>query len=224
MKNLVKAFLLSGAILAISCNKDDDSASGPAVNPNLLSTPTTLENSTPLNIPDAIVGTASCGNTASATQVNSAIEIDKEGTIKDPSKVTITLSLTHTWCGDITAELIAPSGEVCALIKRMGSTTDGNCGDSTNLLAANSLIFNASFNTMIDVASLADTGTVPSGNYAPSYGTSTYPAEAIQVSLQDFLMNKNIKGTWKIRVADYGVGDTGILAGWKLAFDPGSVQ
>jgi len=219
MKKSIKLLMLLVAIFAVSCNKDDDQGYVP--NPNLLATPATLENNSELIIAD---GTGSgCGNTITGHPVENTIVIDKEGTIVDPSKVTIELNLVHPWCGDLVVELIAPDGGSCTLIKRLGSTSDTSCGVGPNFVAANILAFNASFETQINVTGLTAADNIPAGNYAPSSGTSMFPEAAAMVSLQTFLTGKNIKGNWRLRVADYGTGDVGTVNGWKLKFEPGGL-
>jgi subtilisin-like proprotein convertase family protein len=219
MKKSIKLLMLLVAIFAVSCNKDDDQGYVP--NPNLLATPATLENESQLAITDGTGG--GCGNEVVAHPVENTIVIDKEGTIVDPSKVTIELNLVHSWCGDLVVELIAPDGGSCTLIKRLGSISDTSCGVNANFIAGNIFRFNAAFQNQINVTGLVSTDNVPGGDYAPSVGASTFPSAAVMVNLQTFLTGKNIKGTWKLRVADYGQGDSGTVNGWKLKFDPGSI-
>ena len=46
----------------------------------------------------------------STAGVISTIPVNLVKTISDPSKVTIKMDLTHTWCGDVTVGLVVPGG------------------------------------------------------------------------------------------------------------------
>lgn len=222
MKKLIQLVPVLLVLVLSGCSKDDDQPTI-YVNPNLLATPATLENNEPLIILDATAGTSSCASGAIPHPVENSIVIDKEGKISDASKVTIEVNLAHTWCGDLVVELIAPDGSNCTLIKRLGSTSDISCGTGGIFVDGNIFRFNSTFDTQINIVDLQN-GTVQGGNVAPSSGTSTFPIAASILSLEAFLTDKNIKGTWKLRIADYGLGDTGSLIDWKLKFDPGSIN
>lgn len=223
MKKLIQLLSVLAVLILSGCSKDDDQPTAVYVNPNLLATPATLENNEPLIILDATTGNSGCGSGAIPHPVENSIVIDKEGKISDASKVTIEVNLAHTYCGDLVVELIAPDGSNCALIKRLGSSIDTSCGNDAKFVAGNIFRFNSTFDTPINIIDLLN-GNVDGGNVAPSSGTSTFPIAAPIISLESFLTGKDIKGTWKLRIADYGVGDTGSLIDWKLKFDPGSVQ
>lgn len=205
--------LLSFAVL--SCSKDDD---GPKEPDTRLALPATVENLSAFPIPDATPNSGNCGIAANLGSVVSAIEITADGIISDPSKVTIQLDIAHTWAGDVIAELICPNGESCALIKRINSTTDVSCSFGADFIAGNKLNFNSSFtNTTL-------TNPISTGDYAQLTGISPFPTSIPMPSLGNFLKDKNIKGTWKIKIYDSGVGDIGTLKEWKLKFDTGALK
>lgn len=183
-----------------------------------LSLPATLENTTALSVPDATNNTGDCGSAVNMGSAESTINITSGGYIADPTKVSIEVDLAHTYSGDVVLELIAPGGASCGLIKRIGATTDTSCGSSADFITGNKLTFNAAFATPL-------AGPYATGNYAPTQGTGiTFPTAVFLTPLTTFLNGKNIKGVWKLKVYDCGVGDQATLNSWKLKFDAGALQ
>jgi subtilisin-like proprotein convertase family protein len=207
MKTLKKILLCTILILNLSCTKDET----PVVDTKLI-LPAMLENNTQIDIPDA----TGSGTSENPGMVASVIEIDKVGIIQDPSKIILELDLSHSFAGDIVVELIAPSGENCGIIKRVGTTNDTSNGSSINFVLGNKLKFNSLFTTFL----LPQVSTfIVAGSYATSRGVSSIPFAVPMTSLSTFFMDKNIKGKWTIKVYDYQIGDSGKLNSWKIYFD-----
>jgi subtilisin-like proprotein convertase family protein len=224
MKTLKNAISILVLIIMTSCSKDNpvEPTSEPvAIVDNRLVLPATLENNILFDIPDAINTTGYCGNRTTPGIVESKIVIDKDGEIGTASKISIELNLSHPNAGDLMAELIAPSGESCALIKRIGANSDTDCGTNKDFVLGNKLLFNSA--VPINVF-LAGSTTFPAGNYAPLIGTSTFPTNVPAISLNDFFTGKKIKGTWKIKMYDFGVDDVGKLIAWKIKFEAGALK
>ena len=200
MKNFKTVLLAAVAAACFSCSKDDDPVY-PPVNPNLLATPVTFTNNNQITIPD------------NANAVTSEIIIEQEGKIADASKVTISLALAHGFCRDVVVELVAPDGESTGLIKRVNGSND--------YIPQNILNFNSMFNTPLNVSGVGD---IPAGDYMPTAGENQNPATVVVRDLGEVLNGKQVKGTWKLRIADYAGGDIGSLRLWKLKFDAGAVQ
>ena len=218
MNQFIKILIVSTSVLVISCSKDKD-----LILPDTrLPLPAALENNTVQNIPDGIPnrpGGSYAGSDANPGIIESKIIIEKEGIIADVNKVNIEIDVSHPHCGDIVVELISPNGESCGLIKRIGSTTDNSAGSLSDFIGGNKLVFNASNSIPIQAGT-----NIAAGNYAPTSGASTFPINIPMSSLNTFLISKNIKGIWKIKVYDYGYGDTGSLNSWKLTFEVGALQ
>lgn len=223
IKSITNTIAILLIITIFSCSKDNDNmpVEPVTISDNKLKLPATLENTTVLNIPDAINNTGYCGNRTTPGFVVSTIVIDKDGVIGAASKVSIELDLSHSNGGDLLVELIAPSDESCALIKRIGAVADFDCGTNKDFILGNKLIFNSAFAINIF---LANATTFPAGNYSPMIGTSTFPVNVPAISLNDFFTGKNIKGTWKIKIYDFGVEDVGKLIAWKIKFEAGALQ
>lgn len=219
---LTAAILSLVSIIAISCSKDDDAPAVPTpiVPDTRLVLPATLENNTQLTLPDGVANGGACGSQVTPGTAENTIEIAADGIILDPTKLSIEVDISHTYGGDVVLELVTPSGESVGLIKRIASTVDTSCGTNTDFVVGNKLTFNSTNATQL-------AGGPPSfitGNYAPSSGTSTYPTTVAMTSLATFLTGKNIKGVWKMKIYDCGVGDIGKLNSWKLKFEVGALQ
>ena len=87
-----------------------------------------------------------------------------------------------------------------------------------DFITGNKLTFNAAFATPL-------AGPYATGNYAPTQGVGiAFPSAVFLTPLTTFLTGKNIKGVWKLKVYDCGVGDQATLNAWKLKFDAGALQ
>jgi subtilisin-like proprotein convertase family protein len=185
-----------------SCSKNDDE---PIVTPT---EPLTFENNTVVIIPDG------AGTTYLSGESN--IAINQARTIADASRVSIELDIAHTFGGDVAIELIAPNGDKCGLINRIGGTDE--------FVAGNKLTFN-SLNTAFLVAV---SGQFATGNYAPTFATGLTqemtPVSIIPIPLSTFFAGRNINGTWKLKMYDCAAIDVGSINSWKLKFDTGALQ
>ncbi len=171
-------------------------------------------------IPDGVGSSCASGATTIGSVVTT-INVPLTPTITDPTKVTINLDLVHTWLGDVVAKLGTPSGASCALIKRMGATSDTSCGDSSDFASGNILSFNAANTTTINVTTPGSTQSIPAGSYAPTAGTSTFPTDIPLCNLSTFLNGVAVNGNWTMTLYDNGEEDTGSLNAWQIIFSTG---
>lgn len=183
----------------------------------------TYQNTTATATVDALNRLGDCGGNVQPGVHMSKINVPITGTIADPTKITLNLSLNATWLGDVAADIISPTGEAITLIRRIGTSGNVNsCGDSSNFLPANILSFNSANSLLIDAASLTDAQNIPAGNYAPTIGTAQYPTHN-PVSMSTFLNGKTITGDWTLVIYDYGVGDPSNIASWQIIVSSGAV-
>lgn len=196
--------------IAFSCKKEEPDTR--------LVLPAILENNIPLPIPDATYNVSGCGSGVGPGSAENTIEITADGIIADPSKLSIEVDLSHAYGGDVVLELFTPSGESCGLIKRIGALENTSCGTKADFIAGNKLVFNSSFVNLL-------TDPFASGNYAPTGSlTSDFPTNVNMIPLSTFLLGKNIKGTWKMKMYDFGSTDAGTLNSWKLKFSTGALE
>jgi len=128
-------------------------------------------------------------------------------------EVEVTVSINHTWVGDLTIKLQGPSGIVVTLMSRPGFAEladDGNscCGSSSDLIAANAITFDD------DVGTSAETiGSL--GNPIPSFTVHPDPGSAAGGSLSAF-DGLAAAGNWTLYIGDSSGGDIGTLDAWSL--------
>jgi subtilisin-like proprotein convertase family protein len=178
--------------------------------------------STPTPIPDGLAGPVTgCGSAGTPGSVTTIINVPLSTVITDPTKVTINLDLSHTWLGDVVAQLSTPSGASCALIKRLEASTDTSCGDGSDFATGNIFSFNAANTALINVAIGGNNAVIAGGNFAPTDSPSTYPAAITKCNLTTLLNGTNVNGDWSLTLYDHGQGDTGSLNSWQLVFATG---
>ncbi len=141
------------------------------------------------------------------------------------SNVTLSLSATHTWIGDVVTKLQSPDGSVLGVYSRPGyvePVDDGTgcCGDSSNLDGAALLFDDASLDdaeTMGNTIGTNDLICTTDGrcDYYPNPG-----AVAGHSSFADF-MGENASGMWMLCMGDSAGGDTGTFMEWTLNIEYG---
>ncbi len=224
--NLKTIFVLAFIVILASCSKDDPA---PAVTPTPLvvvippSVAFEGANTTVLNIPDRTSGIGGAFGIAEST-----INLTQTGNIGNPNKVTLEIDMEANWIGELVIQLIAPSGESTAIIKRIGITADvGSQGDGSDFKTGQKLSFNAGFSTVMPYASLANSGFIPTGNYDTVFGLPVFTnvtTNIPEIKLATFLNNKNIQGNWKLKIYDCETMDTNKLNSWKIKFDTGALK
>jgi subtilisin-like proprotein convertase family protein len=174
-------------------------------------------------IPDAVFLTVNCGNLTTPGQIENTISILNSGVIADVNKVIIELDLSHNFAGDLVIELIAPSGKKFGLLKRLGSTSDEGCGVGSRFIGGN--IIRISSDQSFPAIYAPSNTTIPPGVYHPTEGSTSFPIISM-LGTGNSLINESIKGTWKLRVQDCGVGANtrGSVISWKLKFEIGSLK
>ncbi len=225
MKTLKNTIAIALLIFVVSCSKKDEPS--PPAEESKLALPAALSNNTLFLIPDATSTkpTTYCGSDAQPGSVVSEIVIDKDGIIKDASKVTVEIDLEHKYGGEIIIELFAPNGASCGLLKRAFSFSDSHCLVSKDLkfISGNKLSFNSLFTDNFTL--LLANNIVPTGNYKPTAADAgTYPAAVLMTPLNTFFTGKNIKGIWKIKAYDCSKYDAGKLNSWQIKFDTGALE
>ena len=181
----------------------------------------TYQNNTATEPVDGITRLGACGGQTDPGVNMSLINVPLTGSIIDPSKITVNLSISANWLGDVAAELITPSGEAITLIRRIGALSITSCGDSSSFVAGNILGFNSANTSPIDHTAVGVGVAIPAGNYAPSYGTAKFPNHHPGV-MSTFLNGKQLSGDWRLIIYDYGTTDPTILNSWQIIVGAGA--
>ena len=157
--------------------------------------------------------------------VKSDIPVNLVKIISDPSKVTVNIVLTHTWCGDVTVGLVVPGGPTTgaiALMKRLGSTSPTSIGSSVNFGAGIVLAFNSAATATVVPGTGGTNSFVPGGTYLPTQGQALEPTAYSVANLGTMFTNLPVNGTWSLKALDGSSGDTGSINNWQIVFDAGA--
>jgi hypothetical protein len=131
------------------------------------------------------------------------------------TSISISITLTHTYVGDLALELIAPDLTELQLFARPGS---GIGDELTGCPCGNFRSLNATVITFADGSASAETlgdfppfGDIPSGTYSPDADGWT-----TGITLVAEFIGLQADGLWTLRVGDYAAGDVGTVDSWML--------
>jgi len=119
-----------------------------------------------------------------APTVNSIINVTQTGLVSD---VNLSIDLTHTYVGELTATLISPAGTQVILLNSV-------CESANNI--------DATFD---------DSGAEVVCSNNPAISGTVIPTQALAA-----FNGENANGNWTLRIKDNASGDGGSLAGWSL--------
>lgn len=140
----------------------------------------------------------------------------------------VQIAMSHTFVGDLTIKLVAPSGSILGIVSRPGVTEtadDGNdtagFGENSNLAIANPLTYHdfttapseMMGRTPIDLAT-GQTICVDGGT--PCTYTPTAGSIAGGVGTFQGLDGQNAIGNWQLCIGDSAGADTGTFQSWTL--------
>src|SRR3954449_560065 len=134
-----------------------------------------------------------------------------------PIDVTVSLTISHTWVGDLDAVLIAPNGEQATIFSRTGASTAPSNGDDSDLVGTYTFSDRAPASPTWWQAAAGSGATMTPGDMFPTStagGSGTGGTNTSLTQLLDAVPDMN--GTWKLRVKDGAAGDTGSITGASL--------
>jgi hypothetical protein len=149
------------------------------------------------------------------------IDLPIAGALYPIADVTISITLAHTWIGDLEAVLESPSGFAkLRLFDRPGYRKSGNAGYASNLNGTYTFDDYAAADLWATIAPLTNAENVPGGSYrtstrsrvphgvlvaqSSSGGCATYLSGAFGGLPPTF-----VDGTWKLRLYDHAGADAG---------------
>jgi subtilisin-like proprotein convertase family protein len=170
---------------------DDGGMLGTSPNPILF----TGSNTTPQNIPDF-----SCAG------VNSTITISGAATWVPAKNIVVTLSIYHTYNGDVQVALTAPNGRTLMII----NTNGGNGQNFINCTFTDNTV-----NTLPTGSQSNITGVFkPAGTASICLNTPYATFEDLALFNDNGMINPN--GVWTLRVIDRNANFTGSLIAWQI--------
>lgn len=156
-------------------------------------------------------------NNATGITINFAVS----GVANPVNRVRLRLAMTHTWIGDLEATLTSPGGTArLKMLGRPGVKPGSTFGYSANVDGA--YTFEDTGGDLWATAQpLASASVVPAGSYSTSTGGTTLSFHGgCATSMSgafDGLSGVNVNGTWTLKIADLGVGDSGSVSSATLS-------
>lgn len=153
-----------------------------------------------------------CNNVFNSTNVPVSIPINSAGSVsstisvnanKPIISVSVSMTASHTWLGDLTARLVSPANDTVLLFDRPGDPAeDFGCSEND---------INVTFD---DAAALsADSLENMCRIVSPSISGTFKPVELLNI-----YAGANALGTWRLLLTDAISGDGGSLTSWRLSF------
>lgn len=152
------------------------------------------------------------------------IDLPITGAIYPIADVTISITLNHTWIGDLEAVLESPGGSAkLRLFARPGYRRSGNAGVSANLNQTYTFDDFATDDLWSTIATLTSSDVVPGGSYRTSTMSRvvgpTVPAASNSGGCTTYLSGafgglagSSVNGTWKLKLYDRAGGDSGVVS------------
>ena len=205
----------------------------PTVIPTSTSTATNTPTATPTaactpSVPVTIAGTGTGaipdGGSGTPPSYGAArvINFAVSGISGPVTAVSSSITLTHTWVGDLDMILRSPGGTVSFVtVSRISVTTAGSFGSSANYSGTYNFTDSATGTNIWTVAAgLASTGNIPAGNYRTTAagGTGqTNPAPFTNLTAAFAgLTSAQINGIWTLSIRDGAAVDTGTVTAANL--------
>lgn len=145
------------------------------------------------------------------------------GVLGSARTLSLSVTMTHTFVGDLRAVLIAPSGETHTIFARTGAPDLTSFGDSSDLSGTYRFADWHTLGWWSAAAATSPTAAMPPGDYRTSF-----PAGSALAGLSSFISvafaSATVNGTWTLRLTDECGGDTGSISGASLTFASGSTS
>jgi len=165
-------------------------------------------------IPD---GGPGCGPLGAPLEVS----FDASGISGTITNVSVDMTATHTWVGDVNVTLIAPDATQHVIFASTQSVAANGCGDSSDL--GNTYEFNDTATGDWWAESLNGTGTyVMAGGAYRTSSAGDVPGGGAPTSMNAAFAAANPTGTWKLRFEDGGGGDVGSVTAANLTITTGA--
>src|SRR5688572_24869458 len=118
--------------------------------------------------------------------------------------ISVTFNITHTWDADLDINLVAPNGNILNLVGARGGSGDN---------FTNTTISSASTTSL-------GTGTAPfTGTFAAD-GNIGWGPSSLASNVASFASLFSVpNGTWRLAMADFGLGDIGTLTSWSITIN-----
>ncbi|MEO7325348.1 MAG: hypothetical protein ABIW82_11020 [Dokdonella sp.] len=174
----------------------------------------------PVSFPGTNVGPIPDNQPAGLT-----VNFEAAGIVAPVGKVSLSITLTHTWAGDLTAVLTSPGGVAHMVVfGRIGTGRTSTLGDSSDFGGTYNFADDATGDIWLAAAAAGAAVAISPGDYFPS--SSGAPARSnaggCPTSLTgvfEGLAGAQANGTWTLKVVDAASSDTGSVTAATLTLD-----
>jgi len=142
--------------------------------------------------------TAIPDNNATGTSASIVVSAAQAPTTTKVRDIRASMTVSHTFAGDVSLSVVSPDGTVGYLVNRIVSTNDNSNYSGTYLFA------DPYQGNLFSVVSAAADANIATGSYYPTNNSAGTASD-----LTGVFFNKTVNGTWKLTAADGGAQDTG---------------
>ncbi len=180
-----------------------------------MATPAVTYNANPGSLGPIPDGPGACGSAAGSPR---NVTFTVSGFSGPLTHVSVNLTGTHSWMGDMEVILFSPGPVGSVIFSRTGATDPSPCGDSSDFGGPYSFTdVSPAAPTWWQAAAAADGSTVVApGSYRASIGGVGGGGNYLLLAALAGMTNGQINGTWTLRIRDWGVGDTGSITAASL--------
>lgn len=144
------------------------------------------------------------------------VSFNVAGLSSGPATMSLSLTMTHTYVGDLDVVLRSPNGTAFTIFSRVGAANAGSLGDSSNLNGLYTFTDTATGNFWAASAAVNNNRTIAAGSYRTSAagpgagGTTSFDAAFSSLTAAE------ANGTWTLTFRDGANVDTGTVSGATL--------
>ncbi len=193
----------------------------PTPTPTPAATPTPTPGGGGSTFPGTGVGPIPDGTTCGTEGGPLTVSFAVTGVASAPTSVSVNLTGTHPWVGDIVARLISPDGTTFVVFGKTGSTTAGGVGDSSDFGGPYNFNDAAAGNWWTAATAAGGTVPVPAGDYRTSTRGDVAGAGAQTLITPAFASIPTSNGTWTMTFTDSCPADTGTITAANLTLGGG---
>ena len=151
------------------------------------------------------------------------VRFQVSGVLGSARRLSLSMTMTHTFVGDLRAVLVAPSGETHTIFARTGAPDLTSFGDSSDLSGTYRFADWHTLGWWSAAATAPPAAALPPGDYRTSF-----PAGSALPGLSSFISvafgSATVNGTWTLRLTDECGGDTGSISAASLTFPSGTTS
>lgn len=144
------------------------------------------------------------------------VSVPVTGVVGGVTAVSVSMVLTHTWMGELTATLIAPDGTAHVLFGRTHAQSPTDWGTDNDLAGATYTFNDAAAG---DWWAAASNNPVPGGAYRTSQIGGTPGATGAMTAMNPVFANREPNGTWRVRFTDSCRLDVGTVSALSISLN-----